>query len=86
MNLQLTDKPVIVCASSAGLGKAAAFEFAREGANVMLCGRREAELQQAVAEIKAATGRDAKFTAADLTQAADITRLVGATEAFKAKV
>jgi 3-oxoacyl-[acyl-carrier protein] reductase len=81
MNLQLTDKPVIVCASSAGLGKAAALEFAREGANVMLCGRREAELQRGVAEIKAATGRDAEFTVADLTQAADITRLVDATVA-----
>lgn len=79
MDLQLTDKPVIVCASSAGLGKAAALEFAREGANVMLCGRRENELQAGVAEIKAATGRDAKFTVADLTQPDDITRLVAAT-------
>ncbi len=81
MNLQLTDKPVIVCASSAGLGKAAALKFAREGANVMLCGRRETELQQGVAEIKAATGREAKFTVADLTQSSDITRLVDATVA-----
>jgi 3-oxoacyl-[acyl-carrier protein] reductase len=81
MNLHLTDQPIIVCASSAGLGKAAALEFAREGANVMLCGRREAELQRALAEIKAATGRDARFTLADLTQAADIARLVDATVA-----
>jgi 3-oxoacyl-[acyl-carrier protein] reductase len=81
MNLQLTDKPVIVCASSAGLGKAAALEFAREGASVMLCGRREAELQRGVAEIKAATGRDARCTVADLTKAEDITRLVEATVA-----
>jgi 3-oxoacyl-[acyl-carrier protein] reductase len=81
MDLQLTDKPAIVCASSAGLGKATALEFAREGASVMLCGRREAELQQAVADIKAATGRDAKYTVTDITQAADITRLVDATVA-----
>jgi 3-oxoacyl-[acyl-carrier protein] reductase len=81
MNLQLTDRPVIVCASSAGLGKAAALEFAREGASVMLCGRREAELQQGVAEIKAETGREAKFTVADITQPADIARLVEATVA-----
>lgn len=81
MNLLLTDQPVIVCASSAGLGKAAALEFAREGANVMLCGRRAAELQAGLAEIKAATGRDAKFTVADLTRPADITRLVDATVA-----
>ena len=81
MDLQLTDQPVIVCASSAGLGKAAALEFAREGARVMLCGRRETELQQGVAEIKEATGREAKFTVADLTQPADIARLVEATVA-----
>ena len=49
MNLQLTDKPVIVCAASAGLGQAAALEFAREGANVMLAARREAELKKAYA-------------------------------------
>ena len=54
MNLGLTGKPVIVCASSTGLGKATALEFAREGALVMLCSRRESELQRAAAEIQAA--------------------------------
>jgi 3-oxoacyl-[acyl-carrier protein] reductase len=81
MNLQLTDKPVIVCASSAGLGKAAALEFAREGARVMLCSRREAELHAAAAEIESATGRGARCTVADLTKPADIARLVEATVA-----
>lgn len=76
MDLQLTDKPVIVCASSAGLGRAAALEFAREGANVMLCGRREAQLQAVAAGIKTETGREAKFTVADLTKPGDIARLV----------
>lgn len=76
MDLQLTDKAVIICASSAGLGKAAALEFAREGANVMLCGRREAELQKTAAEIKSATGHEARFTVADVTNSADITKLV----------
>jgi len=79
MNLNLTDKPVIICASSAGLGRAAAIEFAREGAHVMLSGRREKELRQAVAEIKAQTGREAAFTVADVTKPDDIERLVAAT-------
>ncbi|MES2695746.1 MAG: SDR family oxidoreductase [Verrucomicrobiota bacterium] len=81
MDLGLTDKPVIVCASSAGLGKATALEFAREGARVMLCSRREAELQRAAADIKAATGREPAYTVVDVTKAADITRLVEATVA-----
>jgi 3-oxoacyl-[acyl-carrier protein] reductase len=81
MNLQLTDRPVIVCASSAGLGRAAALEFAREGARVMLSGRREAELKAAVAQIRAETGRDAKYTVTDLTRPGDIARLVDATVA-----
>lgn len=76
MDLELTDKAVIVCASSGGLGKAAALEFAREGANVMLCGRREAELQKAAAEIKAETGAEARFTVADVTKPEDIECLV----------
>lgn len=79
MDLQLTDKPVIVCASSAGLGKATALEFAREGARVMLCSRREAELKKAAADIKAATGREPAYTVVDVTKPADITRLVDAT-------
>jgi 3-oxoacyl-[acyl-carrier protein] reductase len=81
MDLKLTDRPVLVCASSAGLGRAAALAFAREGANVMLSGRREPELQRAVAEIASATGRAAAYTVADLTRPADIERLVAATVA-----
>lgn len=81
MNLGLTDKPVIVCASSAGLGKATALEFAREGARVMLCSRRQAELQRAAADIKADTGNEPAFTVVDVTKPDDITRLVEATVA-----
>lgn len=79
MNLELTHRPVLVCASSAGLGKATALEFAREGAQVMLCGRRPAELAQAAADIRAATGREPRWTVADLSRAPDIEELVKAT-------
>ena len=81
MNLGLSDLPVIVCASSAGLGKATALEFAREGARVMLCGRRKRELERAAAEIAAAAGHEPAFTVADLTKSTDIARLVDATVA-----
>jgi len=78
MHLELTGKSVIVCASSAGLGRATAMEFAREGARVMLCGRREAELKNVVREIEA-TGGQARYVVADLTKPADIERLVDGT-------
>jgi 3-oxoacyl-[acyl-carrier protein] reductase len=81
MDLGLSGKSVIVCASSAGLGKAAALEFVREGANVMLASTKEASLRQAADDIQAATGREPKFTVADMTKADDITRLVEATVA-----
>lgn len=81
MNLDLADKPVIVCASSAGLGKATALEFAREGARVMLSGRREVELKRTLTEIKSETGNEPRYTVADLTKPADIARLVDATVA-----
>jgi 3-oxoacyl-[acyl-carrier protein] reductase len=81
MNLELKNKPVLVCASSAGLGKATALEFAREGAQVMLCGRHATQLQQAAAQIGAATGEQPRWTVADLSQAQDITDLVDATVA-----
>ena len=79
MDLGLKDKPVIVCAASAGLGKAIALEFAREGAQVVLASRREAELARAADDIQAATGRRPHHQVADLTQAADVKRLVDAT-------
>jgi 3-oxoacyl-[acyl-carrier protein] reductase len=81
MNLDLTDKPVIVCASSAGLGKATALEFAREGARVMLCSRREVALQKAASEIEAATGRAPRYAVVDLTRLDDVTRLINGTVA-----
>lgn len=76
MDLGLKDKAVIVCASSSGLGRAGAMRFAAEGARVMLAATRQEELIQAVGEIHSATGARVEYTVADLTNAADIDRLV----------
>jgi 3-oxoacyl-[acyl-carrier protein] reductase len=72
MNLGLTDKAVLVMASSAGLGKGAALEFSKEGANVMLFSRADSELRIARAEILTASGREPAYTVGDITRYEDI--------------
>jgi len=79
MDLGLKSKAVIVMASSAGLGKAAALEFAREEAKVMLFSPFEDELKQAQAEIKEATGNEPSYTIGDITKYEDIKKVVNNT-------
>ena len=54
MDLQLNGKNAIIGASSEGLGKACALELAREGCNLVICGRREEVLHAAAKEVEAA--------------------------------
>ncbi len=54
MDLQLNGKTALVVASSSGLGFAAALELAKEGANVMICGRSQDRLDGAVERLKTA--------------------------------
>jgi len=56
MDLRISEKTAIVCASSKGLGKACAKALANEGVNVWICGRHQDTLDQAVAEISAGGG------------------------------
>ena len=53
---RLIDKVAIVTGASAGIGRATALLFAAEGAKVVVGARRQAELENLVAEIKAAGG------------------------------
>ena len=76
MDLGLKDRVALVAASSKGLGKACALELAREGARVVICGREPASLSAAAGEIASATGTDVLPLEADLTDAAQIRRLV----------
>lgn len=76
MDLGLFGKGVIVLASSSGLGKAAALEFAREGANVMLFSSNEDKLATAAEEIKRETNKDVLYTVGDIKNAEDIKRVV----------
>ncbi|NOQ97370.1 MAG: SDR family NAD(P)-dependent oxidoreductase, partial [Calditrichae bacterium] len=79
MELGLKDKTVIVMASSDGIGKDTAIEFAKEGANVMLFARREEKLKEVQQQIKEMTGRKADYVAGDISKAADIEAVVART-------
>lgn len=66
MNLGLDNKNALVCASSRGLGLACATALAREGCNVTINGRNTDALEDAAAQIEAATGRRPAIVRADL--------------------
>ncbi len=78
MDLGLTDKIVLVTAASKGLGKAAAREFARQGAHVAMCARSET-IYSTAEEIRTETGRRILPLRADLTRPEDIQSVVQAT-------
>ena len=76
MELGLKEKTVLVMASSDGLGKGTALEFAKEGANVMLFARREDKLKEVQQEILTSTGKKSEYVVGDITNASDIENAV----------
>lgn len=71
MDLQLTDKMFLVTASSRGLGFSVAQALIAEGAHVILCGRNENSLKQAVSRL----GSRSEYIIADVSKKDDITYL-----------
>jgi len=78
MDLGLTGKRALVCASSQGLGYACAFALAREGAHVVINGRDEAKLAAARDRIAGETGGTVTAVAADLGDAEARRELIAA--------
>jgi 3-oxoacyl-[acyl-carrier protein] reductase len=79
VELGLTGKVALVVAASKGLGRGCAVALAREGARVTICARSEAELAEAAADIRHATGAEVLAVPADVSSAADIQAVVAAT-------
>lgn len=79
MNLGLKDKGVLVMASSGGIGRGVATEFAREGARVMLFARSQEKLADTAKAITEETGNCPSFTVGDITNAADVEKAVANT-------
>jgi NAD(P)-dependent dehydrogenase (short-subunit alcohol dehydrogenase family) len=77
---RFTNKVVLVTGGTSGIGKVTALAFAKEGAKVVVSGRREKEGLAVVEEITKAGGV-AHFVQADVAKEADVKRLVEATVA-----
>lgn len=76
MDLGLSDKVALVAASSRGLGFATARQLVREGTKVVICGRTEADVTEAVAQLQGLASGAAAGLVADVTVAGDIERMV----------
>jgi NAD(P)-dependent dehydrogenase (short-subunit alcohol dehydrogenase family) len=75
---QFTGKVALVTGGNAGIGRAAAIEFAKQGAKVVVSGRREKEGHEVVAEIKA-LGGEAIFVKTDVSKASDVKAMIDQT-------
>jgi NAD(P)-dependent dehydrogenase (short-subunit alcohol dehydrogenase family) len=75
---QFKGKVAVVTGGTSGIGRSAAVAFAREGAKVVVAGRRQAEGEETVREVRAADG-DGFFVVTDVTKEDDVRRLVTAT-------
>lgn len=78
MDLGITGRRAIVCASSRGLGRACATALAREGVAVTLNGRDAVALTAAADEIRAATSAEVSTVVGDIEQEATREALLAA--------
>jgi NAD(P)-dependent dehydrogenase (short-subunit alcohol dehydrogenase family) len=72
---EFAGKVAVITGGNAGIGRAAALEFARQGAHVVVSGRREQEGHEVVAEIEG-LGGEAIFVRTDVAQERDVETMV----------
>jgi NAD(P)-dependent dehydrogenase (short-subunit alcohol dehydrogenase family) len=75
---QFAGKVALVTGGNAGIGRAAAIEFAKQGAKVVVSGRREKEGNAVVSEIQA-LGGEAIFVRTDVSKARDVKAMIDQT-------
>ena len=83
MELGLKNKVAFVAASSQGLGKAVALELSKEGAKVIINGRKKESLDKTKQEIEQQTGGEVLALAGDLSVSDDRKQIIdGALKAY----
>ena len=75
MELGLAGKAVVVTGGSRGIGLETARLFAREGAHVLICARRESALAEAAADVRSSPGSTIRTHPMDVTDLAHIAAL-----------
>ncbi len=76
MDLQLEGKSALITGGSRGIGKAIAWELAREGCDVAICARTLPDLQATADEIANDTGRNVHAITADTGDTASVVSLI----------
>jgi NAD(P)-dependent dehydrogenase (short-subunit alcohol dehydrogenase family) len=71
----MTKQVVLITGALTGIGRATAFEFAKEGARVVVSGRRGEEGKNLVTELRK-LGAEAEFVLSDVRHEEDVRRLV----------
>lgn len=75
MAMKMKDKTALIVGATSGIGAAAATEFAKQGANVVIAGR-NAERGEAVVESVKSNGVNSLFIEVDVTSMASVDELV----------
>ncbi|MCH8089393.1 MAG: glucose 1-dehydrogenase [Chloroflexi bacterium] len=75
--MRLKGKVAVITGATAGMGRASAVLFAREGAKVVMCGRRK-ELGEEIAKGIREEGGEVIFVQADVSKSEDVKRVIKA--------
>lgn len=72
MNLNLENKNALVCGSTQGIGKAAAIELAKLGANVILLARNEKSLKETLSDLDKSKNQKHTYLCADFSNSSEL--------------
>lgn len=75
--MRLRDKVAVIAGSTSGIGRATAILFGKEGAKVVVVGRRE-EMGRSVVKTIREDGGEAIYVQADVSQTEDVQRMIAA--------